>query len=245
MEVKGKLNGFTTAGAITIVNGQVQNSTFSVNNINGSFVLNYQLKAVSGLGVGAEEVLRVPFDLRIPLVVGVLPFYVGVEASYFLRVGFSKVGQQIAGSYTGAYSGVGGWQFSPSSGFSGTGSATPQGAVQLDQSDAQLSGPIGIVIGAEAPRIDLGVGVEGAVSVAGFIDFIGTTAIQVGGNSSLGILGGLGGSTGGCDARALMVVSETGIDADVLGHGFTPYTKELFSKEFDASYPPGCGAVGG
>ena len=98
------------------------------------------------------------------------------------------------------YDGDAGFTTSASGATTGAGEVQGIGKVLLDQANAILSGPITLVLGAQIPQLELGLGVKG-LNVAGYVDLVADTAIQVGGH------GGAVGASTGCDARDLKVVS--------------------------------------
>jgi hypothetical protein len=92
-------------------------------------------------------------------------------------------------------------------------------------------------LGTQIPQLELGLGIKG-LNVAGFVDLVADTAIQVGGNG-----GGAGVSTG-CDAREINVTSSAGAEVNFFGFSASSSPVTLFSKNFQAAYPSGCGTVG-
>jgi hypothetical protein len=96
-----------------------------------------------------------------------------------------------------------------------------------------MNGPISLVLGAQIPQVEVGLGTKG-LNVAGYVDLVATTAIKVG--------GGFGGSTG-CDARDLKVLATAGAKAAFFGMSASFGSTTLFSKDFRAAYPRACGIV--
>jgi hypothetical protein len=240
--VSGTLQNLTTSGGIAVSGGHVGSAKVSMNNLQGQFTLSYSLKPITAFGLGAAGgfKLTLPGELTVPFAIGGIPFFLGVKTAFYVSVGFSNKNQSITGSYTVNYDGNAGFSSSSSGATTGQGAVQGIGKVLLDQANAIMSGPITLVLGAQIPQLELGLGVKG-LNVAGFVDLVADTALQVGGNT-----GGLGASTGGCDARDLKVVATAGAEASFFGFSASltsPVT--LFSKDFTASYPPGCGTVGG
>jgi hypothetical protein len=240
--VNGTLQNFFTAGAITVKKSHVSSAKMKMVGLNGQFTLSYELKPLTAFGLGSAGgfKLTLPAEVSVPFVIGGIPFFVGVKTAFYIAVGFSNKNQSIKGSYTINYDGNAGFSTSSSGATSALGAVQGIGKVLLDQANAILSGPITLVLGAQIPQLEVGVGVKG-LNVAGFVDVVADTAIKVGGNTP-----GLGPSTGGCDARDLKVLVTAGAKASFFGFSanvVSPVT--LFSKDFLASYPPGCGTVGG
>jgi hypothetical protein len=239
--VTGTLGNLTTAGAITVQKGHLGSAKVQMNNLQGKFTLSYELKPLTAFGLGSSGGIKItlPAELTVPFVIGGVPFFLGVKTAFFVSVGFSNKNQSIEGSYTVNYDGNAGFSTSTSGATTALGAIQGIGQVVLDQANAILNGPITLVLGAQVPELDLGLGVKG-LSIAGYVDLIADTAVQVGGGS-----GGLGASTGGCDARELEVEATAGAKASFFGFsvGTSPVT--LFTKIINAAYPPGCGTVGG
>lgn len=106
----------------------------------------------------------------------------------------------------------------------------------LDQANAIVSRPTSLVLGAQIPQLELGLGIKG-LNVPGVVDLVADTAIQAGGNG-----GGVGVSTG-CDARAINVTSSAGAGVNFFGFSALSSPVTLFSDTFRAAYPAGCGAL--
>ncbi len=239
VSVTGTLQNFSTAGAIAVKHGSVASSKIAMNNLSGQFTLSYELKPLSSFGLGKNGgfVLKLPGELEVPFAIGGIPFFLGIKTAFFVTVGFSNKNQSISGSYTIDYNGDAGFSTSASGVSTGSGAIQGIGKVLLDQANAILSGPISLVLGAQIPQLELGLGIKG-LNVAGFVDLVADTAIQVGGNG-----GGVGVSTG-CDARVINVTSSAGAEANFFGFSASSSPVTLFSKNFQAAYPAGCGTVG-
>ncbi len=239
--VSGTLDNLTTAGGITVHQGHLGSAKVQMNNLNGQFTLSYELKPLTAFGLGSAGgfKLTLPGEVTVPFTIGGIPFFLGVKVAFYVAVGFSNKSQSIKGSYTVNYNGNAGFSTSASGATSALGAVKGIGKVILDQANAILSGPISLVLGAQIPQLELGLGVKG-LSVAGFVDLVADTAIKVGGGTP-----GLGPSTGGCDARDLKVLATAGAKASFFGLSASLGLTTLFSKDFIASYPPGCGTVGG
>ncbi len=239
VSVTGTLQNFSTDGAIAVKHGSVASSKIAMNNLSGQFTLSYELKPLSSFGLGKNGgfVLKLPGELEVPFAIGGIPFFLGIKTAFFVTVGFSNKNQSISGSYTINYNGDAGFSTSASGVSTGTGAIQGIGKVLLDQANAIMSGPISLVLGAQVPQLELGLGIKG-LNVAGFVDLVADTAIQVGGNG-----GGVGVSTG-CDARVINVTSSAGAEANFFGFSASSSPVTLFSKNFQAAYPPGCGTVG-
>jgi hypothetical protein len=239
--VTGTLDNFNTEGAITVNKGHLGSAKVAMDGLKGQFTLAYELKPVSAFGLGSSGGIKLtlPGELTLPFYIGGIPFFLGIKTAFFVSVGFSNKNQSIEGSYTVNYDGNAGFTTSSTGVSDAAGAITGIGKVLLDQANAILSGPISLVLGAQIPQLELGLGVKG-LNVAGYVDLVADTALQVGGNS-----GGIGAGTGGCDARDLKVVASAGAEANFFGFSATTGSSTLFSQDFLASYPPGCGTVGG
>lgn len=242
ISAKGTVDKVTTKGEIVVNGRTVQNATIDTTKMTGEFELSYSIVAVAGLGAGGQQVFRIPAEMRIPLAAEGIPLCIILKSAFFVAVGFSKEDQGISGKYTVKYDGAGGISVSDQTTSPLKQDIKAQGLIDLSQKNAQMNGPIGIVIGAEIPRLEVGLGLL-KPAIGGYVDMIATTAIQVGGQG--GALGALGGNTGGCDARALKLVSKAGFFASAFGFTFSPNPVTLYEEEMDDSYPPGCGKVGG
>jgi hypothetical protein len=231
------LQNFNSAGDIAVKHGGVASSKIAMNNLNGQFTLSYELKPLSSFGLGKAGgfVLKLPGELEVPFAIGGIPFFLGIKTAFFVSVGFSNKNQSISGSYSINYNGDAGFSTSASGVSTGTGAIQGIGKVLLDQANAIRSGPISLVLGAQIPQLELGLGIKG-LNVAGFVDLVADTAIQVGG-------GGGGAVSTGCDARVVNVTSSAGAEANFFGFSASSSPVTLFNKNFQAAYPPGCGTV--
>ena len=231
--VQGTLNNFLSKGSILVDNSKVESGSASESGLSGNFTLSYEVKPASGLGAnGKTYLLSLPGSMRIPIIIDGIPFYVGFKVAYFVGVGFSQKSQKVSGSYTIGYNGSSGFTLSSKGVTTPTGAIKELGKILLSNVNAALNGPIGIVMGAQIPRIEFGLGVKGA-SAGAYANLVASTEVEVGGS----------GGTGGCDARKLEVLATTGAEAEVFGLkvGTTPFT--LFDRVYNAAYPPGCGVA--
>ncbi len=231
--VTGTLDNFNTKGSIDVTKGKVTSAAVSDRGLSGSFTLGYEAKPASSLGTGGA-LISLPGEMRIPVIVGGIPFYIGIGVSYYVGIGFSGKSQKLTGSYTLKYDGSSGFSFSKQGATSPTGAITELGKILLNKTDAVLNGPISLILGAQMPRLEFGLGVKGA-SVGAYTNLVASTAVKIGGQQ--------GGGTGGCDAREMEIEATTGADAQVFGLkiGTSPYT--LFDKTYQLAYPAGCGTV--
>jgi hypothetical protein len=240
----GTIQNFTTEGAIDIQKAKMAKASVDMNGLSGDFTLSYELKPLTAFGLGAAGgfKLTLPAEVTIPFEVPLppgsippfLPMFLGVKVAVYIAVGFSNKNQSIKGAYTVHYGGQAGFSVSPSGATTGEGVMQGIGKVVLDQANAIMNGPISLVLGAQIPQIEVGLGGKG-LNVAGFVDLIADTAIKVG--------GGFGGQTG-CDARDLRVMATAGAKAAFFGLSMDLGSATLFSQDFNASWPPGCGTAG-
>jgi hypothetical protein len=242
----GTLQNFTTAGAIKVQDAKLGTGSVNMNGLRGEFTLSYELKPLTAFGLGAAGgfKLTIPAEITVPFVIPLppplppIPMFLGLKVAFFVSVGFSNKNQSIKGSYTVNYDGQAGFSISKSGVTTGKSLIQGIGKVILDQANAILNGPITLVLGAQIPQIELGLGGKG-LNVAGFVDLVADTAIKVGGQGPAGV----GPSTGGCDARDLKVLATAGAEAAFFGLSADLGSTTLFSKDFIASWPPGCGTV--
>ena len=242
----GTLQNFTTDGAIKVQDEKLGTGSVNMKGLRGDFTLSYELKPLTAFGLGAAGgfKLTIPAEITVPFVIPLapplpaIPMFLGLKVAFFVSVGFSNKNQSIEGSYTINYDGQAGFSVSKSGVTAGRSLIQGIGKVILDQANAILNGPITLVLGAQIPQIEVGLGGKG-LNVAGFVDLVADTAIKVGGQGPAG----LGPSTGGCDARDLKVLASAGATAAFFGLSANLGSKTLFSKDFIASWPPGCGTV--
>ena len=242
----GTLQNFTTDGAINVKDAKLGTGSVNMNGLRGEFTLSYELKPLTAFGLGAAggfkltipAEITVPFAIPLPAPLPPIPMFLGLKVAFFVSVGFSNKNQSIKGSYTINYDGQAGFSVSKSGVTSGRGLIQGIGKVILDQANAILNGPITLVLGAQIPQIELGLGGKG-LNVAGFVDLVADTAIKVGGQGPVGV----GPSTGGCDARDLKVLATAGAKAAFFGLSADLGSTTLFSKDFIAAWPPKCGTV--
>ena len=242
----GTLQNFTTAGAIKVQDAKLGTGSVNMNGLRGEFTLSYELKPLTAFGLGAAGgfKLTIPAEITVPFVIPLppplppIPMFLGLKVAFFVSVGFSNKNQSIKGSYTVNYDGQAAFSISKSGVTTGKSLIQGIGKVILDQANAILNGPITLVLGAQLPQIELGLGGKG-LNVAGFVDLVADTAIKVGGQGPAGV----GPSTGGCDARDLKVLATAGAEAAFFGLSADLGSTTLFSKDFIASWPPGCGTV--
>ncbi len=239
--LKGYLQDFGSAGSIEVKKGSLFHASIEANSLHGQFTLSYELKATSGLGLGSfgGKLLKLPFEVDVPVIVDGVPFFVGIGVVFYIAVGFSLVGQQIGGTYTVSYDGSSGFSLSGLGSLSALGSIQGLGKAVLDAATAVLNGPITVVLGADIPEIEVGLGWKEGMSIGGFVKVVADTAIKVGGQGPAGAMP----ETGGCDARDLKVEVTAGARAGFFGIKIPLGVVTLFDHDFLNSYPPACGTV--
>ena len=241
--VTGTLQNFFTAGAITVKKSHLSSAKMKMVGLNGHFTLSYELKPLTAFGLGSAGgfKLTLPAGGQRTLRRRGDPLLRGGEDRVLRRRGVQQQEPVDKGQLHSELRRQRRLQHLERRRHERVrGVVQGIGKVLLDQANAILSGPITLVLGAQIPQLEVGIGVKG-LNVAGFVDVVADTAIKVGGNTP-----GLGPSTGGCDACDLKVLVTAGAKASFFGFStnlVNPVT--LFSKDFIASYPPACGTVRG
>jgi len=225
--IRGTLGNLTTSGDIAVASGKLSGMQLADSGLEGSFTLSYSAKPISAFGLGSAGGVKIsiPAELTVPFDVGGVPLFLGIKVAFEASAGFSGYNQSLSGSYTIDYNGHGGFTTSSSGATSAAGVVQGLGKIVLDAANAVKSGVVSFLFGAQFPQIELGLGVKG-LNVGGFVSFVGQSGIAF---------------SGGCDTRQLLVEGVAGAEASFFGLSASLGSATLFTKTYQAAYPPGCG----
>ncbi|MGC9963020.1 MAG: hypothetical protein ABSE47_14100 [Acidimicrobiales bacterium] len=225
--ISGTLGGLATSGDIAVANRKLSAMKLADSGLAGSFTLAYEAKPISALGLGSAGGVKItiPAELTVPFDVGGVPMFLGIKVAFIASAGFSGYNQSLKGSYTISYNGHGGFSTSSSGATSATGVIKGLGKIVLDAANAVKSGPMSFLFGAQFPQIELGLGVKG-LNVGAFVTLLGESGIAF---------------INSCDTREFLIEGTTGAEASFFGLSASLGSATLFSKTYQAAYPPGCG----
>ncbi len=225
--IRGTLGNLTTAGDIAVANRKLSGMKLTDSGLKGDFTLSYSVKPISAFGLGSAGGIKitVPAELTVPFDVGGVPLFLGIKVAFEASAGFSAYNQSLSGSYTISYDGHGGFTTSSSGATSAAGVVQGLGKIALDAANAVRTGPLSFLFGAQFPQIELGLGVKG-LNVGAFVTLVGESGIAF---------------SAGCDTRQLQIEGSTGAEASFFGLSASLGSATLFTKTYQAAYPPGCG----
>ena len=226
LSATGYIQNFIAAASFDVASGSIQNASFDASQLNGAVDFTWQ--ASTDIGIGDHTLIHIPIKLEVPVIVGGLPFEIGVGAALNAGIGFSSKNSTSGGSSKVTFGGDEGFKVDNS------GQLTAQGAMQgigeiLSAIPTVTIAPAGFVIAIELPGLELGVGAFGTQAM-GYVDV--ATSQGVSDAGALGVP---------CHGIILDVVGSAGVELSVLGFSINGAPKtEIFHQHSSTADPPGC-----
>jgi hypothetical protein len=226
---KGYVSDFIAASDIDIASGQLVHGGFSAQNLSGQITFTW--KAVAQVVKLSKNLIKLPLNYTIPIVVGGIPFSIGIGCEFLATIGFTSKDTVVGGDTTVNFGpGSEGFTLTKSAGMTVAGLMSGIGQILQSVVPTVTVGPLGIVLAIELPRISLGVGVVGTQAGA-YVDVVSSTGV-----TDAGVLGLIP-----CHDVKLDVTGGAGVSASIFGISFNNLPKTtLFTKTYDLSNPPGC-----
>ena len=208
-KVRADIDNFSAAGVIQVADGTLQSASAQFKNVSGKLQLAYIGRmGKPGNGVAKIPVGNLPLLFNIPFPVGGLPFVIqlGGDFSITAFLAGNHATQHFEGTYT--FTGAGGFQAtrSASDANSSMGGTEPE----VRKYDAMSPGVSALVLGIQAPRLGIGLGVFGASSVA-YIDIVHVVTMTNAAAVSTGIM-----LTPPCKRTTYTAYGHVGVDTKLI-----------------------------
>lgn len=222
----GYLQNFANGGDIEISGGSLTTADFSNKRLNGEMTFDWVARTALGTGVSDAFILRIPAAFRVPLIIGGIPFSIGIKTAFQIAPAFTSKQATAEGSFKATFNGSEGFQMSG-------GNVTATGAVETDPKVGDGSnifgmGVQGFTAAIQFPKIELGIGAIGTEAV-GYVDIV-TSAMSI----TPGELG-----TRHCNKHEIIVSGKAGAMFSAFGLKLGEVKKPLFDKTIDKSVPEG------
>ena len=88
LSATGYIQNFIAAASFDVASGSIQNASFDASQLNGAVDFTWQ--ASTDIGIGDHTLIHIPIKLEVPVIVGELPFEIGVGAALNAGIGFSS-----------------------------------------------------------------------------------------------------------------------------------------------------------
>lgn len=221
--VRTDVDQFQVAGALKIVNGDLDSARAQFRNMKGKVHIEYVGRwGQPGNGAVKVPVVHLPYVFNIPFPVGGFPLVIqlGTDFSANVFLAGNHAAQQFSGDYA----------FSGSTGFTATrAGATDSTSMsgekpQVGAAVANSPGVSGLVLAIQAPRVGLGVGVFGASSVA-YSDIVNVVTMTNAAAVSTGIM-----LMPPCKRTTYTAYGHVGIDTQVMPLPI-PFVTDALSKK--------------
>ncbi|MEO7104724.1 MAG: hypothetical protein ABI311_15075 [Gemmatimonadaceae bacterium] len=222
----GYLQNFANGGDIEISGGSLTMADFSNKQLNGEMNFAWEARTALGTGVADAFILRIPAAFRVPLIIGGIPFSIGIKTAFQIAPAFTTKQATAEGSFKVTFNGSEGFAMT-------TGNVTATGTVNTDPkvNDASSifgAGVQGFTAAIQFPKIELGIGAIGTEAV-GYVDIV-TSAASI----TPGELG-----TRHCNKHTLIVSGKAGAVFSAFGLSLGEVKAPLFDKTVDRSVPEG------
>ena len=222
-KVRADVDNFQVAGALKIVDGDLESARAQFKNMKGKVHIDYVGRwGKPGNGAVKVPVVHLPFVFNIPFPIGGFPLVIqlGTDFSANVFLAGNHAAQQFSGDYA----------FSGSTGFTATrAGATDNTSMSGEKPEvgttvANSPGVSGLVLAIQAPRVGLGVGVFGASSVA-YSDIVNVVTMTNAAAVSTGIM-----LTPPCKRTTYTAYGHVGIDTQVMPLPI-PFVADVISKK--------------
>lgn len=234
------IDDFTVSGAIHIADGGLESAATQFKNLHGKVAVSV-IGRLGRPGDGRVKVplMNIPIVFNIPVPLGGIPFVIQVGSDFDITVLIAGLNatMQFDGKFD--FSGSGGFH-ADRSGAQADDAVSGQDP-QIETSKALTPGDSAFVLGVQAPRLGLGLGLLGASSVA-YLDIVHVVTIE---NSAAFAMSSL---TPPCRRATYTVIGKVGIDTKVMplpipfmdsvvNKTFSP-KKEIFRKDKTLDFLP-------
>jgi hypothetical protein len=226
LSATGYIQNFIAEASFDVASGTMQNASFDASHLNGAVDFTWQ--ASTDIGIGDHTLIHIPIKLEVPVIVGGIPFQIGIGAAFNAGFGFSSKNSTSGGGSKVTFGGDEGFKVDNS------GQLTAQGAMQgigqiLSAIPTVTIAPAGFVIAIELPRLELGIGAFGTTAM-GYVDVASSQGVSDAG--ALGVP---------CHGIILDVTGNAGVELSVLGFTINGAPKtEIFHQNSSTADPPGC-----
>ncbi len=222
-KVRADVDNFQVAGALKIVNGDLDSARAQFKNMKGKIHIDYVGRwGKPGNGAVKVPVVHLPFVFNIPFPIGGFPLVIqlGTDFSANVFLAGNHAAQQFSGDY--AYSGSTGFTATKAGATDSTNMSGEKPAVGTTV--ANSPGVSGLVLAIQAPRVGLGIGVFGASSVA-YSDVVNVVTMTNAAAVSTGIM-----LTPPCKRTEYTAYGHVGIDTQVMPLPI-PFVADVISKK--------------
>ena len=222
-KVRADVDNFQVAGALKIVDGDLESARAQFKNMKGKVHIDYVGRwGKPGNGAVKVPVVHLPFVFNIPFPIGGFPLVIqlGTDFSANVFLAGNHAAQQFSGDYA----------FSGSTGFTATRAGATDNTSMSGEKPAvgttvaNSPGVSGLVLAIQAPRVGLGVGVFGASSVA-YSDIVNVVTMTNAAAVSTGIM-----LTPPCKRTTYTAYGHVGIDTQVMPLPI-PFIADVISKK--------------
>ncbi len=222
----GYLQNFANGGDIEISGGSLTTADFSNKRLNGEMTLDWVARTALGTGVADAFILRIPAAFRVPLIIGGIPFSIGIKTAFQIAPALTTKQATAEGTFKVTFNGSEGFTAS-------AGNVTATGSVESDPKVIESSnifgaGVQGFSAAIQFPKIELGIGAIGTEAV-GYVDIV-TSA----GSITPGELG-----IKHCNKHTIIVSGKAGAVFSAFGLSLGEVKKPLFDKTIDKTVPEG------
>ena len=225
-KVRADVDNFQVAGALKIVNGDLDSARAQFKNMKGKVHIDYVGRwGKPGNGAVKVPVVHLPFVFNIPFPIGGFPLVIqlGTDFSANVFLAGNHAAQQFSGDFT--YSGSTGFTATRAGATDNTSMSEEKPAVGTTV--ANSPGVSGLVLAIQAPRVGLGVGVFGASSVA-YSDIVNVVTMTNAAAVSTGIM-----LTPPCKRTTYTTYGHVGIDTQVMPLPI-PFVADAISKKLSS-----------
>jgi hypothetical protein len=205
--VRADIDNIVLGGGLNINDGTLDTASMQFKDLKGRIAVSFIGRlGEKGDGTVKIPVMDLPIVFNVPFPMGGIPFVVQIGADFTMTV--SLVGRNAAMKFEGSYTFNGSGGFHADKAGSEADSKITGSEPKVSEYKAMSPGVSAAVVGAQAPRLGLGLGLLGVSSVA-YIDVVHVLTIT--NSASVGaMLGPL------CNRITYTAVGHVGVDTDIM-----------------------------
>jgi len=225
-KARADVDNFQVAGAIKIVNGDLDSARAQFSNMKGKIHIDFVGRwGKPGNGAVKVPVMHLPYVFNIPFPVGGFPLVIqlGTDFSVNVFLAGNHAAQRFSGDYV--FSGSTGFKATPAGATDSTNMSGDEPAVST--AVANSPGVSGLVLAIEAPRLGVGVGVFGASSVV-YSNIVNVVTMVNAAAVSTGIM-----LTPPCKRTTYTAYGSVGVDTQVMPLPI-PFVADVLSKKLSS-----------
>ncbi|MEO7103882.1 MAG: hypothetical protein ABI311_10910 [Gemmatimonadaceae bacterium] len=227
-KAQADLDNFDVDGVLAVSNGDLDRASAQFKNLNGTVTMHFIGRmGDAGNGTIKLPLADVPVSFSLPIPIGGIPFVVQLGADFNLTLFLA--GKNAAMKFDGKYSFDGSGGFTSDANSSKASTTISGGDPAVTGYAGMSPGVSGAVLGIQAPRVGLGIGLLGSSSMA-YIDVVNVMTMT----NSASVALGMGAPP--CKRITYLTIGHVGVETNILPLPF-PFIGDAINKKLSTTMP--------